>query len=105
FTFITFTRIFFRSETIEIANSMMYQIWNNFTVKIIPEVFTSSLPFFITLIIGFIIHWLPVNLKDEMMRKFIRSHVLIKLLACIVIVFIIYQYMKGGVRSFIYFQF
>ena len=105
FTFITFTRIFFRSETLAIANDMMYQIWNDFSFSVIPKVVTSAYPFFITLVIGFIIHWLPYSIKDQWRNRFIRSNVLIKVLCCIVIVFVVYQYMKGGVRSFIYFQF
>lgn len=105
FTFITFTRIFFRSENIDIAKNMMYQIWNNFSPEVIPAVVSANYPFFVTLLIGFIIHWLPDSIKDQFKRTFIRSHVLIKILACVITVFVVYQYMKGGVRSFIYFQF
>ncbi len=105
FTFITFTRIFFRSETITIANDMMYQIWNDFSFSVVPAVVSSAYPFFITLVLGFILHWLPYSMKDQWRNRFIRSHVLLKILACIIIIFVVYQYMKGGVRSFIYFQF
>ena len=105
FTFITFTRIFFRSENIEIAKNMMYQIWNSFSPEVIPEVVTANYPFFVTLLIGFILHWLPVSVKDTIKKIFIRSHVIVKVISCIIVVFIVYQYMKGGVRSFIYFQF
>ncbi len=105
FVFISFTRIFFRSENMAIAKNMMYQIWNNFSPEVIPAVLKANYPFFVTLLFGFIIHWLPERNKDYIKRSFIRSHVAIKILICLLAVFVVYQYMKGGVRSFIYFQF
>ena len=105
FTFITFTRIFFRSSTMELAKSMMHQIWYNFQMEFVPEVTMHYLPFFITLCIGFVIHWLPTSIKDSVRNAFIRSHVFIKVIACSITVVIIYQYMKSGIQSFIYFQF
>jgi len=105
FTFITFTRIFFRSENIEIAKNMMSQIWYDFNVTVVPAVVTANYPFFITLAVGFVLHWLPYTTKDKVRNAFIRSHVAFKIIACLIIIIIVYQYMKGGVRSFIYFQF
>ena len=105
FMFISFTRIFFRSVNIQVAKDMMYQIWNNFNAEVIPVVMKANYPFFITLAAGFILHWLPDTLKDKIKRAFIRSNVFVKIFICIIVVFIVYQYMKGGVRSFIYFQF
>lgn len=105
FTFITFTRIFFRAETIQISRDMMYQIWNNFEASVIPAVVSAYYPFFLTLMAGFILHWLPDKLKEKIKRIFIRSHVVLKVICCIIVVVVVYQYMKGGVKSFIYFQF
>ena len=105
FTFITFTRIFFRSENIQIARDMMYQIWNSMELSVVPAVVSAYYPFFLTLAAGFVLHWLPYSVKDIIRNKFIRSHVIVKVLATLIIIFVVYQYMKGGVRSFIYFQF
>lgn len=105
FAFITFTRIFFRAENIQLAKDMMYQIGYSFETTVIPTIIRAYYPFFITLLIGFILHWLPDSTKDKVKKWFIRSPLIVKLLCSTIIIIVVYQYMKGGVKSFIYFQF
>ena len=41
FTFITFTRVFFRSESMEVVNGMLHQIGTDLKLSMIPEVIVA----------------------------------------------------------------
>ena len=38
FTFITFTRVFFRSDTMEVVSGMLHQIFTDMHLSVIPQV-------------------------------------------------------------------
>lgn len=105
FTFITFTRIWFRGESMEITGQILYQIANSFDFSIIWEVIVSFKWVFITMLIGYIIHWLPENTKVWYRHLFIKSPVYVKVLVVIVTVFGLYQSISADHVPFIYFQF
>ena len=75
FTFITFTRLFFRSgsnldpatanhEAWETAKQMVQQIGSTWNTNIIPQVLIQYDKVFILFFIGMIIHWLPDKFKQ-----------------------------------------
>mgnify|MGYP001384109786 CR=1 FL=1 len=105
FNFITFTRIWFRSDSMEHANQLIYQIWNNFNFSIIPQVLTSFKFVFIVMFFGYIMHWLPQNIKALYRDWFINTHVVAKAGIVVLIIFVIYQSWSAGLMPFIYFQF
>ena len=61
FTFITATRLFFRSESMEIVKSMFSQITSSFTFSVIPDVLVAYKWVFLVMLFGFVIHWLSEN--------------------------------------------
>jgi alginate O-acetyltransferase complex protein AlgI len=105
FNFITFTRIWFRSESLEGANQLMHQIWYNFNFKYIPEIITSFKLVFLLMLSAYIIHWLPSGFKSWYRDRFINSSVLAKAVMAGLAVFIIYQAWSAKLQPFIYFQF
>lgn len=105
FNFITFTRIWFRSDTMEHARQMIAQIWNNFTISVIPEVIMSYKLSFILLVTGYIFHWLPGRWKAGYRDWFIQTPVYAKVAIVTVVIFIIYQSWSAELQPFIYFQF
>ena len=116
FTFITFTRLFFRSSSNldpatanevawETATNMVGQIggaWNN---AIIPDFLYEYKAVVILFVLGMIIHWLPERFKRRYRLWFAYLPVPVMILAVAVAVFIVYQFVTADMQPFIYFQF
>ena len=104
-TFITFTRIWFRAENMEITWQILSQIKSNFRLDLIPEIISNYRMVFLLTIVGFAIHWLPSKTKKWYKEKFINSPIPIKVLVAVLAVFGVYQAMSSELQAFIYFQF
>ena len=125
FSFITFTRVFFRGESMEIVSGMLHQIGllipsfadlgNLFTSfdtvvfiqqwALIPEILIGYKWVFIVMLIGFVFHWLPYSLKDTYRNWYINLNFYLKALIFALVVFIVYQSISSEMVAFIYFQF
>ena len=116
FTFITFTRLFFRSSSNldpatanevawATAKNMINQIggaWNN---AIIPEFVWAYRWVVLLFVAGMIIHWLPTNWKRRYRLWFTAMPVWLIVIAVVISMVVIYQFMTSDVQPFIYFQF
>ena len=116
FTFITFTRLFFRSgsnldpaeanETAwNTAKNMVNQIGSHWDLDKIPMMVHQYRNVFIMIVLGMIIHWLPDNFKRRYRIWFANMPLPLMVVACFLIVFVIYQFITADLQSFIYFQF
>ena len=116
FTFITFTRLFFRSgsnldpaeanETAwNTAKNMVNQMGSRWRLEQIPDIVSHYSNVFILIVIGLIIHWLPENFKRRYRLWFAKMPLPLMVLVCVLIVFVIYQFITADLQSFIYFQF
>jgi len=105
FNFITFTRIWFRAESMETTWLIIDQISNSFNAVLIPEILLSYKNVFIVMATGFIIHWLPVKTKTWYRETFIKLPLLAKLIVAVISIFAVYQAMSSELQAFIYFQF
>ncbi len=105
FTFITFTRIFFRSESMQIVKGMTQQIIRDFNLSIIPEVLVAYKWVFLVMLFGFITHWVSYNWKEKITNWFIRAPLWLKAVIATVVVIIVYQSVSSEMQPFIYFQF
>ena len=116
FTFITFTRLFFRSSSNldpatanqvawETAKNMMNQIGGAWDNSIIPP-FLWEYRYVVTLfVLGMVIHWLPENLKRRYRISFAKLPLPVMCVVCVLAVFFIYQFVTAKMQPFIYFQF
>ncbi len=105
FNFITFTRIFFRSESMEVANKLMYQISHDFSFDLIPDILYGFRAVFLIMLLGYVFHWLPTPWKDVYRKWYIRAPATVKVLVIVAIIFTIYQSLSAELQPFIYFQF
>lgn len=105
FNFITFTRIWFRAETMETTWQIIDQIGNSFSPEVIGEVLYSYSNVFTMMLIGFVIHWLPTKVKDWYRETFIKLPLMVKIIISAITVFSVYQAMSSELQAFIYFQF
>ena len=116
FTFITFTRLFFRSSSNldpatanqvawETAKNMMNQIggaWDNSII--LP--FIWEYRYVVTLfILGMVIHWLPTKFKQWYRINFAMLPLWLMAIVVVVAIVIIYQFITADMQPFIYFQF
>ena len=116
FTFITFTRLFFRSgsnldpavanETAwSTAKNMVNQMGSRWDWSIVPNIIVYYRVVFSLILIGMVIHWLPENFKRRYRIWFAKMPILLMIVVCAAIVFVIYQFITADLQAFIYFQF
>lgn len=115
FIFITFTRLFFRSgsnldpvianETAwNTATQMIGQIGSAWTVNPL-EVVSAYRWVFLLFVAGMIIHWLPTRWKRRYRIYFAKLPLPAMAIFCVVVIFVIYQFVTAEMQPFIYFQF
>jgi alginate O-acetyltransferase complex protein AlgI len=105
FVFITFTRIWFRSESMEKANQLIHQVTHEFDASIIPQVLWSYRLVFGIMALGYFTHWVPEQWKQTLLNRFIDTSIWVKVFITILVIFIIYQSWSSELQPFIYFQF
>ncbi|MBS1652166.1 MAG: MBOAT family protein [Bacteroidetes bacterium] len=104
-TFISFTRIFFRSADMTIVLEIFNRIKNNFGLDLFFEVIAGYKIVFLIMLLGYIIHWIPENIKEKYRFYFAKLNYVTMLLITVAVVFSAYQLMSGDMQPFIYFQF
>ena len=105
FNFITFTRIWFRSESFDKASELIFQIQNNFALELAPDIISGFWKVFLTMFVGYIIHWLPSNVKNWYQQTFIKAPMVIQIIIAFITVIVLYQVISSDMQPFIYFQF
>ncbi len=105
FCFITFTRIFFRSESMQVVQGMMHQIGSDFHLNIIPDVLMAYKWVFLVMLFGYITHWISQHWKDYIMEHYIAAPMWLKAVIAAVVVIVVYQSVTAEMQPFIYFQF
>ena len=116
FTFITFTRLFFRSGSNldpatanevawRTARNMVTQIGTAWDFSVIPDIAAAYWKVFALVIAGMLIHLLPARLKRRYRLNFASLPLPIMALASALIVFLLYQFVTADTQPFIYFQF
>ncbi len=105
FTFISATRIWFRSESMQIANDMMTQITQAFDASKIFDIILAYKNIFAVMIFAFTIHWLSTSVKDRYKEIFINSPGYVKAFIAVFVVFLVWQMHSAGLQPFIYFDF
>ncbi len=105
FTFITFTRAWFRNESFDQALLMIGHIGSSFQWELIPDILVKTRAVFGVMLIGLIIHWLPSDFKQEYRARFSSAHWSVQLLLCFGSVVCAYQILSADLQPFIYFAF
>lgn len=105
FCFITFTRLFFRGESMEHIASWYNQVSNNMGWSEALTVLVEYKGVFLVMLLGYITHWLPDRLKTWMFESYSDSPLLLKAVMFLVVALICYQAYSASFQPFIYFQF
>ena len=104
-TFISFTRIFFRSDSMEIVSGIFDRLLNHYAPELFLQVL-KSYPYVLALMaLGYLIHWIPESAKEKYRTNFAQLPLWVMGIVTIIVVFVMYQLMSGEMQPFIYFQF
>ncbi len=104
-SFISFTRIFFRSPDMQTANEIIDRLINHYSPEIAGKVISSYGLIIGITVLGYLIHWIPEKYKEKYRNIFTALPMPLILLFCIVIIFLLFQIMSSEMQPFIYFQF
>ncbi|MBO4250368.1 MAG: MBOAT family protein [Paludibacteraceae bacterium] len=116
FTFITFTRLFFRSSSNldpatanevawATAKNMVNQIGGAWSNAIIPDFLWAYRYVVAMFVCGMVIHWLPTNWKRRYRLWFSAMPLWLMVIVVCVAIIVIYQFVTAEMQPFIYFQF
>lgn len=116
FTFITFTRLFFRSGSNldpatanevawNTARNMVHQIGSEWNLELIPQICNEYRNVFFLIIFGMVIHWLPEKFKRWYRINFAMLPLPVMAVLVVAAVFAVYQFITADLQAFIYFQF
>ena len=116
FTFITFTRLFFRSSSNldpatanevawATAKNMVNQIGGAWSNAIIPDFLWEYRWVVAMFVFGMAVHWLPTNWKRRYRLAFSAMPLWAIVLAVCAAIVLIYQFVTADMQPFIYFQF
>ncbi|MDW5289864.1 MBOAT family O-acyltransferase [Formosa sp. PL04] len=105
FIFITFTRIYFRGESMGHISRWYSQVANNMDWTHAVDVLVHYQSVFWIMLIGYVTHWIPERLKDNIEALYSKSPVFIKITLAVFTGIICYQAFSSDFQPFIYFQF
>ena len=116
FTFITFTRLFFRSGSNldpatanqvawDTARNMVAQIGTPWDMSVIPDVLAGYWKVFALFLAGMIIHLLPARWKRRYRIHFASMPLPLMAVVAALAVLVLYQFVTADTQPFIYFQF
>jgi D-alanyl-lipoteichoic acid acyltransferase DltB (MBOAT superfamily) len=104
-SFITFTRAWFRSPTWDGAIEILSKIPEDFGWSTMGAVVSGNWKFYLVLLGGYLIHWIPGKYKERLRQSVSQSSVYMLFLLCVLSIMVIYQILSAEVQPFIYFAF
>ena len=105
FQFVSFCWIFFRAPDMNSVNTMIKQIFENFSPGSYMTVLPAYSSVFLLIAVGYIIHFLPERIKESYRGLFIRIPLIAQLVVIIIVAILLYQMRTTEVIPFIYFRF
>jgi alginate O-acetyltransferase complex protein AlgI len=104
-SFISFTRIFFRSDSLDTVSLIFDRITNHFGLELFFKIIQGYSFVLSLVLIGYLIHWIPGSMKEKYREYFAGLPVYAMALAVVGAIFVMYQLMSDEMQPFIYFQF
>lgn len=104
-TFISFTRIFFRSDSMQTVSTIFERMSDHFGANLWADVLLGYRAVFGLLLLGYLLHWVPEPVKVRYRNWFATRSYVVMLALSLLVVFVMYQLMSGEMQPFIYFQF
>jgi alginate O-acetyltransferase complex protein AlgI len=104
-TFISFTRIWFRSANLETVGFIFDRMSNHLGLDLIWDIIVGYKLVFAVILLGYLIHWIPERFKVQYRTAFAQLPVPAMIAIVVIAFFCLYQAMSSEMQPFIYFQF
>ena len=105
FHFVAFCWMYFRATDMAAVGQMLSNIFTDFDLAGVVSRVAAYWRVFALMLIGYVVHLLPSNLKNRVQWWFTEAPMYVKVLIFVVVVFGIYQATSADIQPFIYFQF
>lgn len=105
FAFISFTRIWFRSDSMATANAMLDRLASGIDLGVLLTVVHGTPSVFGLFALGMLVHWLPERWKERYRQGFAALPFWAMAAICVAVVIVIQQARSAEMVPFIYFQF
>lgn len=105
FNFVSFCWIFFRAPDMESVKIMFGQILSAFPPGSYMTVIPAYSSVFLLMFAGYVIHFLPENIKEAYRGLFIKVPLVLQLVTVFFVAILLYQMRTIDVMPFIYFRF
>ncbi len=103
--FISFTRVFFRSQTLENALKMTDKLFAGWEWKYISSINWHYKESLLLLFCMYVIHWMPEKWRERVYGKIYDIPIILLVPITCIVVLLMYQLMSAESKPFIYFQF
>jgi len=104
-TFITFTRIYFRGESMDHIARWYNQVAYHMDWQYAWDILVHYQMVFWVMLVGYITHWLPQSTKTQIEEWYSKSPIPVKILVATATGILCYQAFSSDFQPFIYFQF
>ncbi len=105
FIYVSLLWVFFRAASFEDSVLIISNIFVDFHWNQIPQFFEARMVWCIMMFTLIIFHFIPQKFADRCQDLFVRSPWVVKIVAFIVVVQLVIEFMSEEVSPFIYFQF
>jgi hypothetical protein len=105
FHFVAFCWMYFRAEDMATVALMLENIFTDFDYGGMTSRIGAYWKVFALMLLGYVVHMLPSNLKNRMQWWFTEAPMYVKVLIFVIVIFVIYQATSADIQPFIYFQF
>jgi len=105
FHIVTLTWMAFRAKSMSSVGDMFSQIIHNFKGSFVFEIITAYKLVLVLIALAYVIHWLPDAWKNWYKGIFVDLPIYLKVIATLIVIFILVQFTTAGLQPFIYFQF
>jgi len=105
FNFVSFCWIFFRAPDMKGVLIMLRQIFTAFSPGSLINVFTAYSQVIIIIVCAYILHFMPVKVKESYRGLFIRLPLIAKIILVYLVALVLYNVQSADIQPFIYFRF
>ncbi len=105
FNFVAFCWIFFRAENMETVRLILERIFTSFNPGNVSLMLVSYSKVMIIMTAAYIIHFLPVRVKESYRGLFIKIPIMLQVLLVYLIAIALYNIQLTDIQPFIYFRF
>lgn len=105
FHFVCFCWIFFRADSMLVAQQVLLQVQSAFHPELMMEILAGYKSVFFIMALGYVLHWLPSDWKVNLQVSFRNTPDFTKATMIVLIALLLFQLKTADSQPFIYFQF